>query len=364
VKVLVCAGEPSGDRHAAAVVRALRSRIQTIEVVGVGGAALEREGGRLLAHVEELSAMGLAEAAHTLPRHVRLLRALERELQTGGYDLTILVDYPGFHIRVAARAARCGVPVLYYVAPQLWAWGSWRIERLRRSVQRLAVVLPFEETFFSERGIPTTFVGHPLLDREALPDRSSARRALGLSDSQPVVAVFPGSRPSEVARMLPVFRATVERLGEATEGLTALVAEQAPQTARGTRWADDVDAPLALAAADVGLIKSGTATLEAALAGLPMVVAYRMHPLTFTMARRLVRVPYVSLVNLVTDEPLVPEFLQRRAEPVGLALALQELLTDPRARNRQLSAFRGLRTRLGTPGAADRVADLAMELAA
>lgn len=366
MRILVSAGEVSGDRHAAAVVRALWERDSSLEVVGIGGSELEAEGARLITHVEGLSAIGLAEAAHAVPRHVRLLRRLERELGSGAYDLVLLVDYPGFHLRLAERATRAGVPVLYYVAPQLWAWGTWRLDRLRRSVRHLAVVLPFEQSFFGDRGVPTTFVGHPLLDEEKRYERASARQMLGLDDAHPAVAVLPGSRPSEVRRLAPVFRAAVERLVAEVPSLTVLVAERQQEEDQwyGVPGVQKVTAGMALAAADVGLVKSGTATLEAALADLPMIVAYRMHPLTYAVARRLVHVPYVSLVNLVANGPVVPEYLQQHARPEPLARAVGDLLGNRRARQRQRDGFRALRERLGTPGAASRVADLALGIAA
>jgi lipid-A-disaccharide synthase len=359
---LICAGEPSGERHAAAVVEALRARHAPLDAVGVGGAAMARAGVRLLARIDELSAMGLVEVVRTLPRHRRVLATLRRELRTGTYDLAILVDYPGFHLRVAAEATRAGVPVLYYVAPQMWAWGGWRLRALRSRVQRLAVILPFEESFFADRGIPATFVGHPALEH-SFPARADARRHLGLDPERPLLALFPGSRRAERQRLDAVFRRAATLLQRDVPELAQVVADR--DVADGAAPAGRVPAALALAAADVGLVKSGTTTLEAALAGLPMVVAYRMHPVTFAVARRAVHVPHVSLVNLVAARDVAPEFLQRRATPERLYRALRELLpADAAARRRQLDAFDDVRRRLGTPGASGRVADLALELAA
>lgn len=360
MRVLISAGEPSGEQHAAAVIEALRARHHPLDAVGVGGTEMARAGVRLLARTEDLSAMGLVEVVRSVPRHGRLLARLCRELRSGAYDLVILVDYPGFHLRVAAEARRAGVPVLYYIAPQLWAWGAWRVSALRARVTRLAVVLPFEEAFFTRQGISTAFVGHPVLDRP-LPDRAEARRMLGLDPEQPVLAVFPGSRGTERRRLEDLFRRTAGLLRHDMPELVVVAARPGGVTTAP----DGVPAPLALAAADVGLVKSGTVTLEAALAGLPMVVAYRMHPLTFAVARWAVRVPHVSLVNLVAGREVAPEFLQRAASAERLRRALRALWPpDAPPRRRQLEAFDEIRQRLGPPGASGRVAELALELAA
>ncbi len=359
-RLFVSAGEPSGDAHAAAVVQALRQSRDDVELEGIGGPRMKAAGVRLIGHIDALSVFGLFEGMRSLPAHVRLLRDVGRRLDSRAFDAVLLVDYPGFHLRLAARAAAHGVPVVYYIAPQLWAWGRWRVTALRRCVNHLAVILPFEEEFFGSRGVRATFVGHPLLDRDRPPTRGEARGRLGIDERSPVLAVFPGSRASERRRLWPVFRETARRLENTVPGLDVIVA--AGVATRGFRCAD---AETAMAAADVGLCKSGTTTLEAAIAGLPMVVAYRMSPLTFAVARRAVRVSRVSLVNLVADQDLVPEFLQGEASPVNLEAALRPLF-DRSARDaeRQRWGLDAVRRALGAPGAAQRVAELTLECAA
>jgi lipid-A-disaccharide synthase len=366
-RIFVSAGEPSGDAHAAAVVRALRALAPDVAVDGVGGPHLEAAGATLMARMEHLSAMGLAEALHTAPRHLALLRRLARRFAAARYDAVVLVDYPGFHLRLARAAARRGTPVVYYIAPQLWAWGPWRVTALRRRVARLAVILPFEQPFFAARGVPTTFVGHPLLDRAAAPTRDAARRALGLSSGATVLALCPGSRPTETRRLWPAFRAAAHRLRRAVGDLEVVVLE----AACGIRQREDSfrywrgDPGVLLAAADAGLCKSGTTTLEAALAGMPMVVGYRLSAASYAVARRLVRVPYIGLVNLIAGREVSPELLQDRAGPTALAQAALPLLdrAGPEAR-RQRAGFETVRAALGTPGAASRVARLVTEAAA
>ncbi len=363
-RIYVSAGEPSGDAHAAAVVAALRRRLPEARFEAFGGPVLEAAGARVLDRMERFSVVGFVEALRKIPAHVRLLGRVRRALEAGSYDLVILVDYPGYHLRVAAAAAAAGVPVLYYIAPQMWAWGSHRVPRLR-SVRRLAVILPFEQAFFRERGIPATFVGHPLRDRPPSPPREEARRALGLEPARPVLGLFPGSRGQEIGRLWEAFRdaaASVVARRPETQVVVAGVLE-ARYPAPGSTRIHTGDPLLVFAAADAGLCKSGTTTLEAALADVPMVIAYRLNPLSFAIAMRLLRVPRVGLVNLIAGSEVAPEFLQRAATPRALADAVFPLLDrESAAARRQREGLALVRERLGPPGAAERVATLAMEI--
>jgi len=363
--VFVSAGEPSGDQHAGALVAALRRLVPDVAVEGVGGPHLEAAGARLLARIEDLTVMGFVEVARKLPAHWRLLKRIERRLAEGDVRLVVLVDYPGFHLRVAAAARRAGVPVLYYVAPQLWAWHESRVHRMARTVSRLAVILPFEQPFFASRGVATTFVGHPLMDRPPLASRERLKAELGLDPARPVLGLFPGSRRQEVVRLWPAFRAAAERLGRERPDLQAVVAATGGArypSAGGIRVVEGRPREC-FAAADAALCKSGTSTLEAAIAGTPLVVAYRMHPLSYLLARRLVRVPWIGMVNLVAERLVAPEFIQGAATPEALAAAVRPLL-DPSSPERrgQVEALAEVRRRLGEPGAAARAAELARSL--
>jgi len=364
-RIFVSAGEPSGDLHAGALVTALRRQAGPSAIDAMGGARLAEAGATIRYPIAEQATMGAWEVLEHVPAHVRLLRALRRRLEGGAYDLVVLVDYPGFNLRLAGAAREAGVPVLYYIAPQLWAWGGWRAGALRRTVDRLAVILPFEESYFRGRGVAAEFVGHPLVER-ARPSRAEARARLGIADDEPVLAVVPGSRPQEIERHWPLFRDAALRARRARRDLRIVVSGRRGERYAGSRGLTVLrdESALALAAADAALVKSGTSTLEAALADTPMAVAYRAHPATMALARRLVRVPAISLVNLVAGDRVAPEFVQRHVTVEVLAHTALELLDDGPAARRQRSAFARVRERLGGPGAAERVARLALELVA
>ncbi len=364
-RIFVSAGEPSGDLHGAGVVQALRARHPGLVIEALGGARMAAAGAVIRYPMDGLAAFGLVEVVTKLGAHLKLLRALRGDFRAGRYDLVILIDYPGFHVRVAEAARRAGTKVLYYIAPQLWAWRPGRARRFASAVDRLAVVLPFEQGFFGGLGLRSEYVGHPLVDRGAWPTRAEARARLGIPLESRVLGIFPGSRRQEIRRLWEPFRDAALQLRHEGRCDRIVVA--------GTSGGEYPD-PGALeilrgdpipvfAAADAALAKSGTTTLEAALADVPMVVAYKVHPLTWHMFQRLRTVDWVSLVNLVAEREVVPELLQDRARAGPLAEALRPLL-DPRD-PRTVAQREGLalvRRRLGEPGAATRVVALADEL--
>lgn len=366
-RIFVSAGEPSGDMHAARVVRALWRRFPEARIDAFGGPELEAAGATIAFPMEPYTVMGFAEILHKIPAHLRLLQQLGRRFRAGAYDLLLCVDYPGFHLRLAQAARHAGARVLYYIAPQLWAWRPERAQRLRAGVDRLAVIFPFEEPFFQGLDIPATYVGHPLLDQVPWPSRAEARVRLGIGAAERVIAVFPGSRRQEVRRLWPAFRdaiSTVLEQGVADRALAAArpgLAYPNPGRLELSRG----DSRDILAAADAALVKSGTTALEAALCDVPMVVAYRVHRLTELLARRLIRVPWVSPVNLVAQAPVVEELLQRDVTVDRLTAALRRLLEPGHpATILQREGLARVRERLGSAGAGERVAALAAELLA
>ncbi|HEX9581341.1 MAG TPA: lipid-A-disaccharide synthase [Gemmatimonadales bacterium] len=358
------AGEPSGDAHGAALVGALRNAAPAVILEAMGGPAMAA-GARILERADSMAAFGLAEAARSLPAHLFALSRVGRRLRSRTYAAAALIDYPGFHLRVARLAAQHRIPVLYYIPPQLWAWAPGRARTLRESVSLVASVLPFEVPVLNRLGVRATFVGHPVLERTR-PSPVEARRRLGIDQNRPVLALLPGSRQSEIRRHWPLFQEAA-RLLRARRPELALVLGTAPDQVYhlGDEPLVTTDAPHALAAATVALCKSGTATLEAAVAGVPMVIAYRLHPLTFAIARRLVRVPFIGLPNLIAGRSVAPEYLQGGATAKDLALAVDRLLdpASPTAR-RQREDLAEVVERLGPPGASARVAALLLELVA
>lgn len=372
-RVLVSAGDASGDAHAADLVRALAARCPGAAFVGLGGPALEAAGVAIRVPLREVAVGGLVEVLGHVPRVWRAWRTLESAAREAATDLAVLVDAPDLHLPLARRLRRAGVPVLYYVAPQVWAWRRGRIGKIARRVDRLAVIFPFEVEVFAGTGVGVDFVGHPLVDRmaacRARLERAGARAALGLDPSRPLLLLLPGSRRNEVRAMLPLYLQTAAALRARVPGLAVALA-LATTVARADveplpRGLDvtvvEGRAYEAMAAADVALTKPGTATLELCLLGTPFAVAGRAHPLSAAVMRRLVQLPSWTLPNLLAGAPVVPEFLQEQARPERVAAALVELIEGP-ARALQQRRLVAVARRLGPGGAAERAAAIAEEM--
>lgn len=358
MRLLMVAGEASGDLHAANLLAALRRRTAALEVFGVGGERLRAAGMDCVARAEELSVMGLAEVVRELPRLAEVARRVRREALRRRPDVAVLVDSPDFNLRLARHLHRAGIPVVVYVSPQLWAWRRGRVRQIRRHVTKVLCILPFEVEFYTRHGVDAAYVGHPLLD-ELAGVTSGSREGGGCT-----VALLPGSRWHEVTALLPTMLTACGRVAVELPGLRVrLLAAPGLETDRLLRLTAASQVPVevvtenrapALAASAAALVASGTATLECALLGIPMVVCYRLHPASYLLARLLVKVSHVSLVNLVAGEEVVPELIQDTFTPAAVASTLRALLGD--AGKRQREALAAVRQRLGGPGASDRAA--------
>jgi lipid-A-disaccharide synthase len=382
-RFLIVAGEVSGDAHAARMIRCLEA-YGPCRVRGVTGPALAAAGAERVADMSDLALLGFSGLVGRLPRIWRAYRRLLAEVERFRPDAAILVDSPGFNLRLGPALKRRGVPVFYYIAPQVWAWHPGRAQAMSRWVDRLAVVFPFEEPIFREAGVSVSFVGHPLLDDlEPEVDRAGLWAKLKLGASDRVLAILPGSRAQEIRHHLPVMLEAALRLSRDRPDLATVLPlapgieleelERTRDARNGKRSGEDLQASLRLhvlrggthavqAFATACAVASGTATLETALFGTPLVAVYRVGRVNYAIAKRLVRLRHLALPNIVAGHEVVPELIQGSLTAARLAAALAPLLDDPAAHRAARGRLAEVRERLGEPGASRRAAELLAEM--
>ncbi|MEE4351613.1 MAG: lipid-A-disaccharide synthase [Desulfatiglans sp.] len=371
--VAMVAGEASGDLHGANLVKAIRHLRPDISFAGIGGKKMEAAGVKIFVPSSDMAVVGLSEVFSRFHTITRALSRLKTTLKKQRPDLLILIDYPDFNLHLARKAKRLHIPVLYYISPQVWAWREGRVRKIRRRVDRMAVILPFEEAFYRERGMAVDYVGHPLLD--ACPkefDKKDIKSKLGLEGAYPVVGIVPGSRKEEVQNVLPVMVRAAEILKERFPNIRCLLPlaetieeEWVRSFLRNSTVKVEIQKENiyeVLGVCDLVLITSGTATLEAAIMGVPMVISYRVSPLSYWIGKRIIKVPHIGLVNLVAQDDVVPELIQDEMTFERLAEEASSILKDDRKRTRMIAAMKKVRESLGTGGASVRAARIALQM--
>ncbi|MTI64122.1 lipid-A-disaccharide synthase [Methylophaga sp.] len=371
-RIVIVAGEASGDAHAGRMIAALKARRPDITVSGIGGDALRQAGAAIFTDFRELAVMGLVEVLKRYREIKAVFNELVERLQKEKPDLLILVDYPGFNLKLAKKAHKLGIPVLYYISPKVWAWRPGRIKTIRRYVDHMAVLFPFEETLYQDAGIAVTCVGHPLVDAvHSDLTVSQAKQHFELDPEHRVLGLFPGSRRSEVEALLPIMLQTAEKIKQRHFDLEVLL-PLAPgldmDFLQPMLRRSDLDIKVVsgdfydvIRSCDAIVAASGTVTLEIALMGVPHLIVYRVAPMSYRILKHLVKIPYVGLCNIVTNDNIVTELLQDEVTVENLDHHLTPLLTDPQAKQRAEYIRQQVLTALGPAGGADNAAQLILD---
>ncbi|MGC1617711.1 MAG: lipid-A-disaccharide synthase [Candidatus Acidiferrum sp.] len=365
IPLLISAGEASGDMYAARLATALQKRAD-VALFGMGGPQMRAAGVDVITDYKEVSVVGITEILSHLPSLIRAMRHLVSEARRRKPPFAILTDFPGFHLRLARKLRPHGVRNIYYICPQFWAWRPWRVRVVRRRFAQALCIFPFEEAFFANAGVPTKFIGHPLVGTvQATETREEFCREQNLDPDKSIVTILPGSRHAELAQHLPIIREACARIhSQHSAQFVIAAAAHANVNELQSGWNRSLNVRVvenqtynALAAADAAIVSSGTATIEAALLDVPMVVIYRVTPLTALLAKPLVRTHFFSMVNLIAERPVVPELIQKDFTPDRVSREVLRLLNDPSARDSLRAGLAEVRKRLGPPGAVDRAAD-------
>jgi len=373
---MIVAGEASGDLHGADLARELLLLDGSLKLSGIGGSLMAAAGVDLYYDIRNLAVMGIIEVIKRLKDIRSAMHVLENRFKLNRPDLLILIDYPGFNLELAKRAQKFNIPVLYYISPKIWAWREGRIEKIKKYVDRLAVILPFEKNYYQAHGVNVDFVGNPLLDQVRVSsEKDELKRKFAIDKSATVIGMMPGSRKQEITKLLPLFMQTAHLLKEKVENpvfilpLASTLSED--DLAGYFQTGGQLDVRIikenryeAMAACDAAMAASGTLTLELAILKVPMVVCYRVLTLTYLLARPFIHVDYVSLVNLIAQREVVPELLQHKATPGNICHKLLPLLLNREAGNTMRQELANVCRQLGEPGGSGRAARLAMEMVA
>ncbi len=372
-KLMIVTGEASGDHHGALVAQNLKKLVPDLQVSGVGGDELHKAGMQILYHSRELSVVGLLEVLSRSSQILKAYRLIRDELRNRPPSLLMLIDYPEFNLRIAGLAKKCNVPVLYYISPQLWAWRRGRAKKIARLVDKMAVIFPFEVSFYEKVGLDAEFVGHPLLDQDhQLEEPAKARARFGLKEKTPVIGLLPGSRSKEIEGLLPTMLSAAKEISKQFPEAQYIL-PVAPGIDRSVvqRYVDAQDLPVALVdddfyqvldTCDLALVASGTATLQCAIMETPMVILYKVFGLTYLIGRLLIRVDSIGLANIVAGKKIVPELIQHEASPDRLAGEAIALLQDPERYRSIKSELGAIKKKLGSKGASLRVAEIISEM--
>lgn len=371
-KIMVIAGEASGDQHGAGLVRECKKLNPNLSFTGIGGDKMRAEGVETLVDVSELGVVGFVEVIKHLPTIYKTFKKIEAELKNNPPDLLVLVDYPGFNLRLAKVAKKLGIKVLYYISPQVWAWRQGRVKNIAKVVDHMAVIFPFEVDFYTKYNVPVTYVGHPLTHEvKSQFTKLEAQKAFNLDLAKKTVAILPGSRKGELSRLLPTMLDTVKLLADKHNDLQFILL-QAPTIFDDylKEFLKDFTVPLRIVknktydvmqAADAVIVASGTATLETALMKTPMVVIYKIAPLTAMIAKHLIKIDNIALCNIVAGERVVPELLQDAATPEAIAKEIEILLYDATQRTMIIEKLAKIRDKMGVEDGSKNVAKLVIK---
>jgi lipid-A-disaccharide synthase len=371
--IMIIAGEASGDMHGASLVREMLKLDSSLNFYGIGGNKLQEAGVKLLAHASEMAVVGLTEVVSKLGNILRIMNRMKKSMDEFHPDLIILIDYPDFNLPIAKAARKRGIKVFYYISPQVWAWRKGRINQIKKLVNKMAVILPFEVDIYGQKGFTVDYVGHPLLDLVKTDySRLESRKKFGLAENITTVALLPGSRMSEVVKLLPEMLKAAEILAQKTPDIQFVL--PLADTLEEKNIADIISGFTVkiniisghtyevISCADLAIVASGTATLETGLLGVPMIIIYKISPLSYFIGKMIVDVKNIGMVNIIAGKTIVPEFIQADVNGVRIAKEALAILQDENRKQEIIKKLAEIRSKLGSPGAARRTAQIACNM--